>query len=189
MTDDLLRSLGKFARTTHAHGGVTDALQRRYSEGDSVDTPDGFGVVSEIRTEPFDGPDGAEVDASDDSPAYVVALASEDTTVGVYPASDIEATEFPDVGVDNPESDLEALRDIAHATQVEALQDGFFEWPESWVESDQPARLIALKAWAGMGGRFTGCEREMRGDIASPARFCADFKDRILGWEGWRQGG
>jgi len=39
----------------------------RYSEGDVVDTPDGRGVVIEVRTEDFEGPDG-DVEASEDSP-------------------------------------------------------------------------------------------------------------------------
>jgi hypothetical protein len=163
-----------------------EALDSRYSEGDTVDTPDGIGVVSEIRTESFDGTEG-EVEASEDSPAYVVALASADKTVGFYTASDLSATEFPETDVESPESDLEAMFDLADATEYEALQDGFFSWPESWQESAQPARLIALKAWAGMGGRHTGCVREMRGNVSRPNAFCADFKDRILGWEGWRQ--
>jgi len=94
------------------------------------------------------------------------------------------------VDVEDPAGELaEAMHKNPEDGDAEALQDGFFEWPQSWVDSPQPARLIALKAWAGMGGRHTGCVREMRGNIAAPNRFCADFKDRILGWEGWRQGG
>ena len=166
---------------------VTEALANRYDEGDTVDTPDGIGVVSEIRTESFTGPEDDEIDASEDSPAYVVALGSEDKTVGVYNASDLSADELPEVDVEDPASELEAMADIHRATNFEALQDGFFSWPDSWEESETPARVIALKAWAGMGGRFTGCVREMRGNVSRPNAFCADFKDRILGWEGWRQ--
>lgn len=163
--------------------------QTRYSEGDVVDTPDGLGVVSEIRTEEFEGPDG-DVEASEDSPAYVVALESEDKTVGVYTASDLEESEFPEMDVENPEEDIAEQS----ANCLSANQEGFFEWPESWVESETPARLIALRAWANMGGRHGGgspggCTSTMRGEIASPDRFCADLKDRILGWEGWRSGG
>lgn len=164
-----------------------EALDSRYDEGDEVDTPDGVGVVVEIRTENFDGPSGDEVDASEDSPAYVVATQD---GASVYRASEIQSGEI-DADVDNPDEDLEAMKDIASATagDYEALQDGRFEYPESWEESETPNRLILLKAWAGLGGRFTTCRREMSGEIASPARFCADMKDRVLQWEGWRQGG
>jgi len=154
----------------------------QYSEGDVVDTPDGLGVVSEVRTETFDGTDG-EVEASEDSPAYVVAVEDEDKSVGFYKASDLESGELPEVDVD-PEEDLGD-----QSANVSANQDGHFTWPESWRESDTPARIIALKAWASMGGRHTGCVREMKGNISRPNAFCADFKDRILGWEGWRKGG
>lgn len=153
-----------------------------FSEGDEVDTPDGVGVVVEIRTEMFEGPDGDDVDASEDDPAYLVAT---EDGAAVYRESALEDGEI-DVGMDDPEAAL-AL-DIG-CEESALLQDGHFSWPESWQDADQPARLIALKAWAGLGGRFTTCRREMAGEIASPARFCAAFKDRILGWEGWRQGG
>jgi len=163
-----------------------ESLATLYDEGDTVDTPDGLGIVSEIRTENFTGPSGDEVEASEDSPSYVVAVEDEDVMSAVYSASDLETTEFPEVDVEEPTEALEAWVDIQEAT-YESLQDGFFSWPESWQESEQPARLIALKAWAGMGGRHTGCVREMRGNVGRPNAFCADFKDRILGWEGWRQ--
>lgn len=154
------------------------ALGTRYSEGDEVETPDGVGVVVEIRTENFEGPDG-DVEASEDSPAYVVATMDGGA---VFKASDLEAATI-EVDVEDPEAQLAAMPAGAH------LQEGHFSWPESWKESNQPAKLIALKAWAAMGGRFTTCRQEMAGEIASPSRFCADFKDRILGWEGWREGG
>jgi hypothetical protein len=188
---DMADEIGDMADTEAARQAWNDimdveALATLYDEGDTVDTPDGLGVVSEIRTENFTGPDGDEVEASEDSPAYVVAVEDEDTMAGTYTASDMETTEFPEVDVENPTEALEAWVDIEQAT-YESLQDGFFSWPESWQDSEQPARLIALKAWAGMGGRHTGCVREMRGNVGRPNAFCADFKDRILGWEGWRQ--
>jgi len=172
---------------------LVESLATQFSEGDVVDTPDGLGIVSGIRTEPFEGADGEDIEATEDSPTYVVAVEDEDKTVGFYSASELTSDELPEVDVDSPTESLQVLMDIDSAT--EALQDGFFEYPESWQESEQPARLIALKAWAGMGGRHggggtpSGCVREMTGEVASPNRFCADFKDRILGWEGWRQGG
>lgn len=179
---------------SNAHDGLEYRIianQRRYSEGDVVDTPDGLGVVSEIRTEAFEDTDDEELDASSDSPVYVVALESEDKTVGFYRASDLNASEFPDDLPENPEEDI---AEEQNGNAVAANQEGFFEWPQSWVDSEQPARLIALRAWASMGGRHGGgspggCTSTMRGKVISPDRWCADFKDRILGWEGWRQGG
>lgn len=162
----------------------------KFSEGDEVDTPDGTGVVSEIRTSEFEGPDGETHEPSDDDPVYIVAT---EDGAGAYSEDELEDGELPEIeDVDNPEKDLEALFDLADAIDsdgAEALGDGRFSWPESWKESDTPARIIALKSWAAMGGRHTGCVREMRGNISRPNAFCADFKDRILGWEGWRKGG
>jgi hypothetical protein len=37
-----------------------------------------------------------------------------------------------------------------------------------------------------MGGSFSGCVREMRGEVASPDAFCGAFLDRVLGYEEWR---
>jgi len=160
----------------------------RYSEGDEVDTPDGVGVVVEVRTENFEGPDG-EIEASEDSPAYVVGT---EDGVGFFTASELSEGAIEVEGVDEPQDTLSAWVDIVAAEgRLDTLQDGRFDYPESWEESETPNRLILLKAWAGLGGRFTTCVREMRGELTgSPDRFCASMKDRVLGgWEGWRQGG
>jgi hypothetical protein len=159
-------------------------INARYSEGEIVETEDGtLGVVSEVRTEgEFEGPDGETYNPSEDSPVYIIATESDDTPSMAVRASELKQSELPEVDVENPEEDIAS-------NCMAANQDGFFEWPQSWVESETPARVIALKAWVGMGGRHTGCVREMRGNISRPNAFCADFKDRILGWEGWRQGG
>lgn len=163
----------------------------RYSEGDVVETDDGtLGVVSEIRTEgEFEGPDGETYTPSADSPVYIVATESDDQPSVAVRASDLQSSEFPEIDLDDPEEDL-----ADNVTTASNQTPGFFEWPESWVESETPARVIALRAWASMGGRHGGgstggCTSTMRGKVASPNRFCADFKDRILGWEGWRRGG
>jgi len=159
-----------------------EALQA-FSEGDEVDTPAGVGVVVEIRTEGFTGPDDEDVEASEDTPAYVVAV---EDGARVYRESELEAGEI-EADVDQPEEALRVYGDLAGDT--EALQDDgrTFDYPESWRESETPARVILLKAWAGLGGRFTTCRREMAGEVASPARFCASMKDSVLQWEGWRQ--
>jgi len=61
-----------------------------------------------------------------------------------------------------------------------------FTMPDSWRESDTPARVIALKAFAGMGGSFDGCVREMRSETRNPEAFCGAFLDEVLGYEAWR---
>jgi len=172
------------------------ANQTRFSEGDVVDTPDGLGIVVEVRTENFEGPQGSEVEASENSPTYVVGLEDEDTAVGVFNASDLNSGELPKTDVDNPVDSLEES-DTANAaknlTANESLTANDFNVPESWEESETPARLIALDAWSSMGGQFdcggSCCKGTMApklGDRGSD-EFCASFKDYILGgWEGWR---
>ena len=157
----------------------------RFSEGDPVQTPQGFGVVVEVRTEPFTGKNDTDIDASENSPTYVVGLKDQRVGVGFYSASELNATDLPETEPENPEGDL--------GEQMEsntANQETTFGIPDSWQESETPNRVILLKAWAGLGGRFTSCVREMRGELTgSPDRFCGSMKDRVLQWEGWRQGG
>lgn len=173
--------------------------QTRYSEGDVVDTPDGLGIVVEVRTETFEGPQGSEVEASEDSPGYVVGLEDEDTAVGVYSASDLTEGELPETDVEDPVESLdesETANAAKHLTANESLSANQWDPPESWRESDTPARLIALDAWSSMGGQFdcggACCKGTMApklGDRGSD-EFCASMKDYILGgWEGWRRGG
>lgn len=149
-----------------------------------VDTPDGMGVIDDVITEGT----VEDMDASDDDPVYAVVVEDEDVGVGFYREGDLSSASIEDFpGPENPEEDVG--EDEETDTNADTLQDGFFEWPESWEESETPARLIALKAWAGMGGSFTACTREMRGELTgSPDRFCADFKDRLYGTERWRGG-
>jgi hypothetical protein len=121
-----------------------DALATQYSEGDTVQTPQGIGVISGVFTSSFD-----DVEASSNSPAYAVAL--KDARVGsqFYKASQLEEAELPEGGPENPEEDIEAMANIADATEgYEALD---FTPPESWRESDIGPRAVALKAWRGWG--------------------------------------
>lgn len=166
--------------------------QTRYSEGDVVDTPDGLGIVTGVMTETAEGDDGETLEASETSPTYLVLVEDEGKQWGAYKASELSAGEF-DVDVENPEQDIEEMAANSEFNQVDVFagnftqnQEGFFEWPQSWVDSETPARVIALKALAGMNGTFDGCVREMRGNIASPDRFCADFLDRVWGNPYWR---
>lgn len=163
-------------------------LATRYSEGDVVDSPDGVGVVTDIVTEDkeTDAEGFGDIEASEDSPVYVlVAEESEDDGISLFRASDLEASE-----IETDIDPLEAAKEEAEATEamMSALApgDGRFETPPSWEESETPNRIIALKAFAGMGGSFDGCVREMRGEVASPDAFCGAFLDRVLGNPYWR---
>jgi hypothetical protein len=60
-----------------------------------------------------------------------------------------------------------------------------FTMPESWRESDTPARVIALKVMSEFGS-FDGCVREMRGEVRNPEAFCASFWDSTLNYPYWR---
>jgi len=168
-------------------------LANRYQEGDIVTTPDrGVGVIAGAVAEDQSAPadtDLPDIEASPDSPTYVVVTeADTDRGMGLYKASDLEADEI--------ETDVDALdstQEMAQAATLSALAPDDsrvaeldFTMPESWRESDTPARIIALKAFAGMGGSFDGCVREMRGNVASPDRFCGAFLDEVLGYEAWR---
>jgi len=182
MTKLTLTDTGKRVR-------LVESLATQYSEGDVVDTPQGLGIVSGVFTEGFD-----DVEASENSPTYAVAL--KDGRVGseFYTASELSEGELPEGGPDEPTDDVEAMANIIDATEGEheALD---FNAPESWEESDLPVRTIALKAWAGMNGQFNCdgacCKGEMApklGDRGSD-EFCASFKDYVLGTEEWRDWG
>lgn len=155
-----------------------------YDEGDEVDTPAGEGVVVEIWTEPREGPSGENVTASEDSPAYLVGV---EDGARAFKASDLDLLEngIQVDGVDDPAADLAADGDDSDRENVD---DGRrFDYPPSWRKSETPNRIILLKAWAGLGGRFTSCRRKMSGKVRSPNRLCASMKDAVLQWEGWRQ--
>jgi len=166
---------------------VTNAT--RYGEGDTVSTPRGVGVVTDVLTETVET-DERTVEASDSSPTYVVLV--EDGRVGIetFKASDLKQTDF-NTSVDNPTGALAENYDSSQAI-LDRLADWLsaenttFQYPESWRESDTPARVIALDAFASMGGSFDGCVREMSGDIRNPEAFCGDFMDRLVGNEFWR---
>jgi len=176
-------------------GGVSDLeatlrAETRYSEGDKVELDDGSrGVVVEVRMATFDGPDGSEVDASEDSPAYIVA--TEDGAEAVT-ASELVGSDW---STDRDDPDTELADGVAGQSAEGRLEAGPTDWdfPESWKESDIPARLILLDAWSSMGGQFDcggGCckgtmMKSGMGDRASD-QFCASMKDRVLLWEGWR---
>lgn len=172
-------------------------LATRYEPGtDMVETPDGTGLVvetitstREIDAETDTVPE--QVDASDDSPTYVVTLPEQDPPIGLYKASDLELADVnPDVdpigSLAEDEKAAEALAD-GDCPECEGASLGDWNPPESWRESDTPARVIALDAFASMGGDFDGCEREMRGQVGQPDQFCAAFMDYLYGgYDYWR---
>lgn len=167
-----------------------------------VVTEDGLrGFIVDILTEGFDVEE-ATVEASEEEPKYVVITESE-SKPHVYATADELEQEQWESGIDDPTEELgddeeeESDREnsIVRRAVLKAMgrtqQEGHFEWPESWKESDKPARLIAMDAWLSMGARHGGgspggCTSTMRGHIVDPDRFCADFKDRIYMWDYWR---
>jgi hypothetical protein len=155
-----------------------DRLARQYSEGDVVQSPQGLGVVTAVETEPFTGKNDEEIDASESSPTYVVGLKDQRVGVGFYSASELEETEMPDTGVEDPVGALES----AQASATAELAETTFGIPDSWEESPKPNRLILLDAWSSMGGTFRGARKEL-----GSKRLAASIKDRVLQWEGWRQ--
>ena len=154
-------------------------LATQYAEGDVVQSPQGLGVVTAVETEPFEGKDG-EVDGSESSPTYVVGLKDQRVGVGFYSASELDAAEMPDTGVEDPTAALAA----PDADGDAALAETTFGIPDSWEESPKPNRLILLDAWSSMGGTFRGARQEL-----GSKRLAASMKDRVLQWEGWREGG
>lgn len=187
----------------------------RYAEGDKVELDGQEGVVVEVWTSgERDGPDGETYDASEDSPVYVVATVD---GAEAARASDLSASDWGS-DVDDPDKSLAdgvaEGADAALTASVEAtlfalpadfdphtdgtLTAGPTDWdyPDSWDESDTPNRVILLDAWSSMGGQFDcdgGCCKGtmMSSGMSDGAsdRFCASMKDRVLMWEGWRQGG
>lgn len=162
---------------------------------------------SELEPDEFD--EGEDPDLED--------VADETTPAENALISDITDATYPDWydRMDDPE-DLSSFREVASGVvrlanvatlsrhrgtsdmsyeeliDVPGVDDpgvGFDSWPDSWVEADEPARLIALRAWASMGGTWRGCFREMSTNMTPrrARRFCSSFKDTIYGTEQWRQ--
>jgi len=160
----------------------------RYEEGDEVSTPQGVGVVADVLTETVETDDDT-IEASDSSPTYVVVV--EDGRVGyeTYPAADIHSTTIEtDVDATGAMSDEEETAN-ALGRVLEFLAPGLtandFDVPPSWRQSSTPNRVIALKAFAEFKS-FDGCVREMRGEVASPDRYCGSFMDYIYQNPYWR---
>jgi hypothetical protein len=173
-----------------------EMLSNRYQTGDTVSTPDqGVGVVvdavSENKEAPDDG-DFSDIEASPDSPTYVVVTEDDaDGGFGLFKAADLDMTEIS-TEVDALDSTKAVAAMAALAPDPDDIDSDNeyveldFTVPRTWRQSDTPSRVIALKALAGMGGSFDGCVREMRGEVSDPQEFCASFLDYALGYPYWR---
>lgn len=170
-------------------GASAAANAGRYEEGDEVSTPKGAGVVADVLTETVET-DEDTIEASKSSPTYVVVV--EDGRVGfeTYTAADLQSTTI-ETDVDDPTGKLADEEETANAlgrllTALSPTSNSDFSPPPSWRKSPTPNRVIALKAFAGMDGSFDGCVREMRGEVATPKRYCGSFLDYVLGNPYWR---
>jgi len=147
------------------------ASNQDFGEGDIVELPNGDtgGIIME----------GGEDVQIDDNPveAGEVVVAYGDRQG--YEIVDVD--DLSDGEIDTPDkADPEDLTEVA-ANALAANDIGFDSWPDSWEESDIPARIIALDAWSSMGGTWRGCFSEI-GD----AEICSAFKDEMLGTTEWR---
>jgi len=168
-------------------------LASRYEPGeDMVDTPDGTGLVVETITETQEIDDNENlpdrVEASPDSPTYVVIVPEQTPPIGLYKAADLEMAEVsPDVDPVNSLSDEAAEAMASGCAECETAELGDWSPPQSWRNSSTPARVIALDAFQSMGGDFDGCVREMRGSVSRPENFCGAFLDHVFGgYTYWR---
>jgi hypothetical protein len=145
------------------------------------------GVITEDKELPDDAPDTEleAIDASEDSPSYVVVTEDEDQGMAILKASELESTTIEtEVDALDATKEAAAMAELAPDNSEYAELD--FTMPESWRESDTPARVIALKAFQGMGGSHSGCVRELRGSVNDPDELCASFLDTVLGYKYWR---
>lgn len=160
----------------------------RYEAGNWVTTPDGKGLVDDaVQEGTVDG-----MEASTDSPVYAVIMLDE-AAVNFYRAGDLEATEGPDVDLEDPADDvveansttgtLAGWLDILGAD----LTANDWSMPPSWRKAETPARVILLDAWSSMGAQFDCGGACCMGELKSE-RLCAALKDEALGTEAWRGG-
>lgn len=187
--------------------------------GDYVDYGDSdYGLVIEKNTSTFEFPGGdgpeseeVEVDASEDEPVYLIGksdggiepmtadrievternqIFDESDPDGTDDLGDIDAQEMSVDGENHSSGTVSELATAQDVPGITRTQRGQNPYPESWRESNKPARLILLDAWQSMNMSHTGCVREMRGNVTRPNALCAAFKDSVYGgWTGWRNGG
>ena len=150
----------------------------RYQEGDVVATPDGRGVVAAVLTDDFEFPQGddelVDVDADDDSPAYVVGL--EAVGSAVYRASALEASDLEDEDA-SEETEGDALTDV-----VDEDVNGLDDLPEGWD------RDSVLEYWSSIGGSWEECAEDMTDEFEEERakEHCSAMKDEVLRTQRWR---
>lgn len=164
-----------------------------YEFGSLVQTPDGMGAVVERVTSVPDHekvPDN--LSASEDNPLYAVVMGDgRHGSVGNIAFYHFEQLDSVNSDISSQEA-MQAFNDGEDTNQNARIcarkANGDWTPPETWRESETPARLIAMKAFQSMGGDFDGCTREMsKADgITDDEKFCAAFLDYIFGHTYWR---
>lgn len=81
-----------------------------------------------------------------------------------------------------------SYEELIDIPKVDDPEVGWSNWPDTWKESNQPSRLILLKAWSAMGGTWRGCFRDMTEEMTprDARKFCSSMKDEVYGTEAWR---
>lgn len=152
-------------------------MSTEYDSGDVVATPDGRGVVAAVLTESFAFPQGddetVDVDADDDSPAYVVGL--ERGGSAVYRASSLRVT---DLDTDDPP----AVDGSAETDVVDEDVGGLDDLPEGWD------RGSVLSFWASIGGSWESAVDDLSDEMDEERakRLASAVKDELLRTERWR---
>lgn len=148
----------------------------RYEEGDVVATPDGRGVVAAVLTADVEFPRGedtkVEVDASDESPGYVVGL--ESVGSAIYRASSLAASSFDD--------QPEGVAGEAETEIVDQDVDGLDALPDGWD------RQSVLQYWSSIGGSWEACVDDVSAEqeIERAQAHCSAMKDEVLRTGRWR---
>lgn len=173
-----------------------------------------IGFVFDKNTEDFswenEAGDGSITVNVEDDPVYVVGMAATEGGAHPFMSGDLELadrdTVLGDLDVDTDPAKVEdemgsfdplpaggavdytsdELAEVSEVPTVSRNEMGLAPWPESWRESDKPARLIAMDAWTSMNSSFTGCTRSLKGKVKSPNRICAAWKDHLYGTTYWR---
>lgn len=149
-----------------------------YESGDVVATPDGRGVVLAIQSEDFsfpqEGHDHADVEASPERPAFVVAL--EEGGSATYRERALESTTFGETDLPEPES--ERVTDV-----VDEGVDSGDRLPEGMDRSE------ALEYWSDLGGSWSACVSDREDELGEQTAEaqCTAIKDLLAGTERWRE--
>jgi hypothetical protein len=152
-------------------------MSTRYTEGDVVATPDSRGVVAAVLTDDFEFPQGDDeltgVSASNDQPAYVVAL--EQSGSAAFRASALETASLE--GDTAPDISGEALTEV-----VDEDVDGIDNYPPGWDYES------ILEYWNSIGGTWEDCAEDLADELGDDRarQLCSAMKDEALGTTRWR---